>query len=73
MAAAFFLQHVVQVFEKFYMAALITRYGYPLNILFNSGFGDFRDGSVVAQMDDFGAGVLKNPPDDIDGGVMPVK
>ncbi len=55
------------------MAALITGYGYPLDILFNSSVNDLLYRPVVAQVNNFSAGALKNSAKNIDGSVMAVE
>jgi hypothetical protein len=55
------------------MTALVAGDGDALGVFLDSGVDDLLHRAVVAQMDHFHAGALQNAPEDIDGGVMPVK
>ena len=55
------------------MSALVTGNSDALNIFFDGGINDYLSRSVVAKMNDFNAGILKNPSHDINGGIVAVK
>ena len=73
MAAAVFIQEVLNVFEKFQVSALVGCDGYPMGILFNGAFHDVSHGPVMTQVNDFGPLGLQDPAHDVDGGIMSVK
>ena len=55
------------------MAALVAAYGNGVGILLNGGFNDFAGGPVVGKMDHLCAGILEDPPHDIDRYVVAVE
>ena len=67
------LQHVHDILEILDVTALVGTDRNTLRILLQRRLHDFRNRTVVGQVDDLDTQRLKNPPHDIDGGIMPVK
>ena len=67
------LEQIHHVREIFVVPALVRADGDALRILLKCGCHYFVYGSVVAQMDDFGAHALQNAAHDVDRGVVAVK
>jgi hypothetical protein len=72
-AGAAFLQHVVHVAEELVVAALVGRHGDALRVLLDRGVDDLLHRAVVAEVDDLGAGSLRDAPEDVDRRVVAVE
>ena len=66
-------EEVLRVAEELHVPALVGRDGDALHVLLDRGLDDLADGPVVTEVDHLGAGVLEDPPHDVDRGVVPVE
>ncbi|MNW99262.1 hypothetical protein D3C86_287330 [compost metagenome] len=73
MAGAALAQQVDHVLEVLEVTALVRGEGDALRVLLDRRVHDFGDAAVMAEVDDFDAGGLENPPHDVDGGVVSVE
>ena len=64
------LNHVPEVLD---MPTLVRGNRDALHVLLERRLNDLVDTSVMPQMDDLSAGCLKDTPNDVDGGIVPVK
>ena len=67
------VQQVDHVLEVLDVAALIGRDRDALRVLLDGAAHDLRDGAVVAEVDDLGAGRLHDPTHHVDGGVVTIE
>ena len=71
--AAALAQQVHHVLEELDMAALVRGDGNALRIFLQGGVDDLLHRTVMAEVDDFGAGALKNPAHDVDRGIVAIE
>src|SRR3546814_396322 len=66
-------EHVDHVLHVFDVAALVAGQGDGVGVFLQGGADDVLYRAVVAEVDDFGALRLDQPPHDVDGGVVAVE
>jgi hypothetical protein len=73
MATAILIQQIFHVFEKFYMASLVTGNSDALYIFFNGTLYYFGYTAVVPEVNDFCTLALQDAAHDVDGRIVAIE
>jgi hypothetical protein len=66
-------EEVNHILEELDVSALVAAYPDGLRVFLNSRFNDFRDSSIMAEVNYLSACPLKDPSHDVDGRVVTVE